>query len=73
MKLNTPLVTLLTGAALGIVLLVASMLAAHTKTPGFTAASSSSSAPAAIPPATPAGSGHCRVVTGDLRAIGHGC
>ena len=54
MKLNTPLVTLLTGAALGVVLLVASMLAAHTKTPGYTAASSSSSAPAAISPATPA-------------------
>ena len=54
MKLNTPLVTLLTGAALGIVLLVASMLAAHTKAPGYTAASSSSSAPAAISPATPA-------------------
>ena len=54
MKLNTPLVTLLTGAALGVVLLVASMLAAHTKAPGYTAASSSSSAPAAISPATPA-------------------
>jgi serine/threonine-protein kinase len=53
MKLNTPLFTLLTGAALGIVLLIASMLAAHTKTPSrYTAASSP--APAAISPAAPA-------------------
>jgi serine/threonine-protein kinase len=52
MKRNTPLLTLLTGAALGIALLVASMLAAHTKTPGYTAAGSS--APASTAPTTPA-------------------
>ena len=32
MKRNTPLITLLTGAALGVVLLVASMLQTPTKT-----------------------------------------
>jgi hypothetical protein len=55
MKLNTPLVTLLTGAALGVVLLVASMLAVHTKTPpGYAAASSATSAAARVSPAAPA-------------------
>ena len=79
MKLNTPLVTLLTGAALGIVLLVASMLAAHTKTPGYAAASSSSSAPAAISPATPASAATASspataadVVKGDYAGRVHG-
>ena len=33
MKSNTPLITLLTGGALGVILLIASMFAAHTKTP----------------------------------------
>ena len=52
MKRNTPLLTLLTGAALGIALLIASMLAAHTKTSGY--ATAGSSAPAGTAPATPA-------------------
>ena len=54
MKRNTPLITLLTGAALGVVLLVASMMQTPTKTPaGYsstvspTAASSATSAPPA--------------------------
>jgi hypothetical protein len=54
MKLNTPLVTLLTGAALGVVLLIASMLQTPVKAPASysataspSAASSASSAPAA--------------------------
>ena len=38
MKRNTPLITLLTGAALGVILLIASMLATPAKTPtGYTA------------------------------------
>ncbi len=60
MKRNTPLITLLTGAALGVVLLVASMLQTPTKAPaGYSstvspsAASSATSAPAA-PASSPA-------------------
>jgi serine/threonine-protein kinase len=56
MKRNTPLITLLTGAALGVVLLVASMLQTPTKAPAGSsstatpsAASSASSAPASSP------------------------
>jgi hypothetical protein len=60
MKRNTPLITLLTGAALGVVLLVASMLQTPTKTPaGYSstvspsAASSATSAPAAPASSSP--------------------
>jgi hypothetical protein len=65
MRRNTPLITLLTGAALGVVLLVASLLATPSSAPvSYSAAdaSSASSAPAAAPasssaaPATPASS-----------------
>jgi hypothetical protein len=63
MKRNTPLITLLTGAALGIILLVASMLAtpsktgagyaaATTPTPASTAATAASSSAAASPAST---------------------
>lgn len=51
MKRNTPLITLLTGAALGVVLLVASMLQTPTKTP---AGYSSTVTPSSASPATPA-------------------
>jgi hypothetical protein len=56
MKRNTPLITLLTGAALGVVLLVASMLQTPTKTPaGYgSAVSPSSASPATSAPAAPA-------------------
>jgi len=58
MKRNTPLITLLTGAALGVVLLVASMLQTPTKTPaGYSSTVSPSSAsPATSAPAAPASS-----------------
>jgi hypothetical protein len=64
MKRNTPLITLLTGAALGVVLLIASMLSTPTKAPaGYsaaatpTAASSSASSAASTPsPASSAAS-----------------
>jgi hypothetical protein len=64
MRRNTPLITLLTGAALGVVLLIASMLAprskapasyaaANTPTPASTSAAAvQSSSPAASPPPT---------------------
>ena len=51
MKRNTPLITLLTGAALGVVLLVASMLQTPTKAP---AGYSSTAAPSSASPATSA-------------------
>jgi hypothetical protein len=50
MRRNTPLITLLTGAALGVVLLVASMLADPSGKP----ASYSAAAASTSPPATPA-------------------
>ncbi|HEX5302930.1 MAG TPA: hypothetical protein VFW50_38645 [Streptosporangiaceae bacterium] len=58
MKRNTPLITLLTGAALGVVLLVASMLQTPTKTPaGYSSTVTPSSAsPASSAPAAPASS-----------------
>jgi hypothetical protein len=58
MKRNTPLITLLTGAALGVVLLVASMLQTPTKTPaGYSSTVSPSSAsPATSAPAAPSSS-----------------
>ena len=58
MKRNTPLITLLTGAALGVVLLVASMLQTPTKTPaGYSSTvPPSSAAPATSAPAAPASS-----------------
>ena len=58
MKRNTPLITLLTGAALGVVLLVASMLQTPTKTPaGYSSTVSPSSAsPATSAPAAPVSS-----------------
>ncbi len=47
MKRNTPLITLLVGAALGVVLLVATMLAAPSSAPlNYSAAAASSAAPA---------------------------
>jgi hypothetical protein len=47
MKRNTPLITLLAGAALGVVLLVASMLTAPSSAqPNYSAAAASSAAPA---------------------------
>jgi len=53
MRRNTPLITLLTGAALGVILLVASMLATPSSTPAsYSAAATSTSPPAAA--ATPA-------------------
>jgi hypothetical protein len=53
MKRNTPLITLLVGAALGVVLLVATMLAAPSSAPlNYSAAAASSAAPAES--ATPA-------------------
>ncbi len=61
MKRNTPLITLLTGAALGVVLLIASMLSTPSKAPaGYaatatpTAASAASSAPSTPVPASTA-------------------
>jgi hypothetical protein len=52
MKRNTPLITLLTGAALGVALLIASMLSTPSKAPaGYSAATSSS--PASTASATP--------------------
>jgi len=58
MKRNTPLITLLTGAALGVVLLVASMLQTPVKTPaGYSSTVTPSSAsPASSAPAAPASS-----------------
>jgi hypothetical protein len=58
MKRNTPLITLLTGAALGVVLLVASMLQTPTKTPaGYSSTvTPSSGSPASSAPAAPASS-----------------
>src|SRR6266571_1919091 len=58
MKRNTPLITLLTGAALGVVLLVASMLQTPTKSPtGYSSTVSPSAAsPASSAPAAPASS-----------------
>ena len=58
MKRNTPLITLLTGAALGVVLLVASMLQTPTKTPaGYSSTVTPSSAsPATSAPAAPVSS-----------------
>jgi hypothetical protein len=62
MKRNTPLITLLTGAALGVALLIASMLSTPSKAPaGYNAAAtptpastaSATSAPAATAVATP--------------------
>ena len=56
MRRNTPLITLLTGAALGVVLLVASMLATPSGKPASysAAAAAATSAPATSPPATSA-------------------
>jgi hypothetical protein len=58
MKRNTPLITLLTGAALGVVLLVASMLQTPVKAPASYSATASPSAasPASSAPAAPASS-----------------
>ena len=58
MTRNTPLITLLTGAGLGVVLLVASMLQTPTKTPaGYSSTVTPSSAtPATSAPAAPASS-----------------
>jgi hypothetical protein len=58
MKRNTPLITLLTGAALGVVLLIASMLQAPVKAPASYSATASPSAasPASSAPAAPASS-----------------
>ncbi len=51
MKRNTPLITLLTGAALGVILLVASMFATPSKAPaGYSAPATSAPASAAATP-----------------------
>jgi len=55
MKRNTPLITLLTGAALGIILLVASMLATPAKAPaGYAGAATPTPASAAAVASSPA-------------------
>jgi hypothetical protein len=55
MKRNTPLITLLTGAAVGIVLLVASMLATPSKAPaGYSTPAAAAPASAAVTPSSPA-------------------
>jgi|SRR6266566_4380567 hypothetical protein len=52
MKRNTPLVTLLAGAALGVILLISSMLATPSSTPvNYSAAAASSAAPSSPAPA----------------------
>jgi serine/threonine-protein kinase len=58
MKRNTPLITLLTGATLGVVLLIASMLQTPVKAPASYSATASPSAtsPASSAPAAPASS-----------------
>jgi hypothetical protein len=57
MKRNTPLITLLTGAALGVILLVASMLSTPSKAPaGYTAAATPTPASTAVTPSSPASS-----------------
>ena len=51
MKRNTPLITLLTGAVLGVVLLISSMLANPSSAPlNYSAAAASSPAPAESAP-----------------------
>ena len=56
MKRNTPLITLLVGAALGVVLLVASMLTTPSSAlPNYSAAAASSAAPAESATASPTG------------------
>jgi hypothetical protein len=56
MKRNTPLITLLTGAVLGVVLLVATMLANPSSAPlNYSAAAASSAAPAESATASPTG------------------
>jgi hypothetical protein len=53
MRRNTPLITLLTGAALGVILLIASMLSTPSKTPaGYNAAAPASSAATQPSPAS---------------------
>jgi hypothetical protein len=55
MKRNTPLITLLVGAALGVVLLVATMLATRSSAPvNYSAAAASSAAPAESSASSPA-------------------
>ena len=49
MKRNTPLITLLTGAALGVVLLIASMMSTPSKAPAGYAATATPTAAAAAP------------------------
>jgi hypothetical protein len=57
MKRNTPLITLLAGAALGVILLIASMLSTPSKAPtGYTAAATPTPASAAATPSSPASS-----------------
>src|SRR5436309_839374 len=57
MKRNTPLITLLTGAALGVALLIASMLQTPVKAPASYSSTASPSASASSPaPAAPASS-----------------
>jgi hypothetical protein len=55
MKRNTPLITLLAGAALGVILLVASMLSTPSNTPvSYSAAAASSAAPSSAAASSPA-------------------
>ena len=54
MKRNTPLITLLAGAALGVILLISSMLATPSSAPvSYSAAAASSAAPSSPAPAAP--------------------
>jgi hypothetical protein len=55
MKRNTPLITLLAGAALGVILLISSMLATPSSTPvNYSAAAASSAAPSSAAASSPA-------------------
>ena len=69
MKRNTPLITLLAGAALGVVLLVASMLSTPSNTPvSYSAAAASSAAPSSAVPSSAAASSPAPAVTGSSPA-----
>ena len=70
MRRNTPLITLLTGAALGVVLLVASMLADPTGKPASysAAAAAATSAPPAATETAPAAPSPTAVTTAPVKA-----
>ena len=69
MKRNTPLITLLAGAALGVILLVASMLSTPSSTPvSYSAAAASSAAPPSAAPSSAGASSPAPAVTGSSPA-----